>query len=62
MTRTTFALTSPTRLALVSPTADGAATVTIRGGYQNRDTLAVKLFTDVAAAKAWARGVLAVRS
>jgi len=57
----TFQLNSPasrTHVAIISPTVDGA-TVTVRDGYQSRDTIAVRMFQNVEAAKVWAQVILA---
>ncbi len=49
---------SATHIAIISPAADGSATVTIRDGYQSRDTTNVKICATIDAAKIWARTVL----
>ena len=57
-----FAINSPTsrtHMAIVSPAADGSATVTIRDGWRSTDTMAIRICGSVEAAKAWAKDVLA---
>ena len=58
----TFQMNSPisrTHVAIVSPDTLGGATVTVRDGYQSRDTTAVRTFASVEAAKVWSQVILA---